>query len=88
MAESHPQGPHWHLPLIGVDPSRQGLGYGSALLVEMTRTRDREGLPLYLEATSPANVAFYRRHGFRPLGRLQARDPPPLVRMEREPRLV
>jgi GNAT superfamily N-acetyltransferase len=88
MAEAHPQGAHWYLPLIGVEPRRQGLGYGSALLAEVARICDRDGLPAYLEATSPGNVALYRRHGFRPLGSLQAADSPPLVRMERPPRSV
>jgi GNAT superfamily N-acetyltransferase len=88
MAESHPRGPHWYLPFIGVEPARQGRGCGSALLSRMTRVCDQEGLPAYLEATRPANVALYRRHGFRPLGVLQAGDSPPLVRMERNPRLA
>jgi GNAT superfamily N-acetyltransferase len=88
MAEVHPQGPHWYLPLIGVEPRRQGLGYGSALLSEVARICDREGLPAYPEATSPSNVALYHRHGFRPLGSLQAGDSPPLIRMERPPRSV
>lgn len=88
MAESHPEGPHWYLPLIGVEPARQGLGYGSSLLRSMSRVCDREGLPAYLEATSPANVALYRRHGFRPSGVLRSGDSPPLVRMERQPHPV
>jgi GNAT superfamily N-acetyltransferase len=88
MAEAHPQGPHWYLPLIGVEPRRRGLGYGSELLAEVARICDREDLPAYLEATSPGNVALYRRHGFRPLGALQVGDSPPLVRMERPPRSV
>ncbi len=32
MDALHPQEPHWHLPLIGVDPAHQGKGIGSALL--------------------------------------------------------
>ena len=32
MGPYHPREPHWYLPLIGVDPSQQGKGYGSALL--------------------------------------------------------
>ena len=88
MAEAHPQGPHWYLPMIGVEPRRQGLGYGSALLAEVAGICDRDGLPAYLEATNPGNVALYHRHGFWPLGSLQAGDSPPLVRMERPPRSV
>lgn len=86
MSESHPQGPHWYLPLIGVEPRRQGRGCGSALLSRMTRVCDREGLPAYLEATHAANVALYERHGFHALGVLRAGSSPPMVRMLREPR--
>ena len=32
QARHHPAEPHWYLPLIGVDPSRQNQGHGSALL--------------------------------------------------------
>ncbi len=85
MAEAHPKEAHWYLPLIGVEPAYQGRGYGSALLSQVSKVCDREGLPAYLEATSPANVALYRRHGFRPLGLIQAQGSPPLVSMEREP---
>jgi len=30
MAKCHPSGPHWYLPLIGVDPAHQGLDFGAA----------------------------------------------------------
>jgi len=30
MAKCHPGGPHWYLPLIGVDPAHQGLDFGAA----------------------------------------------------------
>ena len=32
MGEFHPTEPHWYLPLIGVDVTKQGHGYGSVLL--------------------------------------------------------
>jgi GNAT superfamily N-acetyltransferase len=32
MGRYHPSEPHWYLPLMGVDPSQQGKGFGSALL--------------------------------------------------------
>lgn len=34
MEKFHPAEPHWYLPMIGVDPARQGDGIGSALMVE------------------------------------------------------
>jgi GNAT superfamily N-acetyltransferase len=85
MAERHPTEPHWYLPFIGVTPAFQGRGYGSALLAETARTCDREGLPAYLEATSPANIALYRRHGFATLVPIRVDGSPPLTPMRREP---
>src|SRR5688572_30536138 len=32
MGRYHPSEPHWYLPLMGVDPLRQGQGLGSALM--------------------------------------------------------
>jgi GNAT superfamily N-acetyltransferase len=56
--------PHWYLPLIGVDPSRQGQGLGVAMLQAMFARIDGEGLPCYLETFQPTNVPFYQRNGF------------------------
>jgi len=86
MGSYHPREPHWHLPLIGVDPARQGRGVGSALLRHALRAADEQGLPAYLEATSPQNAALYARHGFEPLGTVQAAGSPPIVPMLRKPR--
>jgi hypothetical protein len=48
---------------------------------------DREGLPAYLEASSPRNRALYERHGFVVVEEMRlAKDSPPLWRMWRKPR--
>jgi GNAT superfamily N-acetyltransferase len=57
-------GPHWSLPLLGVDPTRQGQGVGSALLRPILERADADGLPAYLWTAKSRNVPFYRRHGF------------------------
>ena len=57
MAEFHPQEPHWYPRLIGVDVTKQGRGYGSALLAHAPRC-DQDHLPAYLEASSPRNKAL------------------------------
>ena len=64
LHEHHPRQPHWYLYSLGAVPGRQGQGLGSALLRPVLERCDREGLPAYLEATSPRNQALYRRHGF------------------------
>ena len=86
MDAHHPRGPHWHLPFLGVDPTRQGRGVGSALLALVLARCDRDGLPAYLEATSPRNATLYARHGFEPVGEIRAGDSPPIVPMVRPPR--
>jgi ribosomal protein S18 acetylase RimI-like enzyme len=86
MGGYHPGGPHWHLPLIGVDPASQGRGVGSALLRHMLDQCDRQKELAYLEATSPRNVALYQRHGFEALGRVHVADSPAIVPMLRRPR--
>ena len=86
MASYHPAGPHWYLPLIGVTPSQQGYGYGSALLDHALARCDEDGLSAYLEATSPRSVALYRRHGFEMVAEIRVGSVPPIVPMVRQPR--
>ncbi len=57
-------GPHWFLPLLGVDPPLQGKGVGSALLRPILERADIDGLPAYLWTAKSRNVPFYQRHGF------------------------
>jgi GNAT superfamily N-acetyltransferase len=86
MGRYHPREPHWYLPLMGVDPSKQGSGYGSALMQHALAVCDRSRMPAYLESTNPRNVPLYERHGFERLGTIQAGGSPPLVPMLRKPR--
>jgi GNAT superfamily N-acetyltransferase len=84
MGRYHPTEPHWYLPLIGVDPSRQSRGYGSALMRHALAACDGEGRPAYLESTNPKNIPLYERHGFKRLGTIQAGTSPPLFPMLRK----
>lgn len=85
MAQFHPSEPHWYLPLIGVDPIHQRKGYGSVLLQFALEECDRDGMPAYLEASNPANIPFYERHGFRMTGEIQEGSSPTLYPMLRKP---
>jgi GNAT superfamily N-acetyltransferase len=85
MAELHPTDDHWYLPLTGVDPVAQGRGLGSALLRHALKTCDSDGLPAYLEATSPRSRNLYARLGFNDVEVIQAGTSPPLWAMLREP---
>jgi GNAT superfamily N-acetyltransferase len=86
MAEHHPTGAHWYLPFIGVEPTRQGRGLGSRLLDWGLARADRDGVPAYLEASSPRNRALYERHGFVATAEVQAGDSPPMWPMHRPAR--
>lgn len=86
MAAYHPSEPHWHLPLIGVDPAFQHRGIGGALLRHALEKCDRDGLPAYLEATSRRNAALYARHGFERIGTIQSGDSPEIIPMLRNAR--
>ena len=86
MDQYHPQEPHWYLPMIGVDPVRQGRGLGGLLMRHVLRRCDEERMPAYLESTNPRNLSLYLRHGFEILGTIRVGEAPPVVPMLRPPR--
>jgi GNAT superfamily N-acetyltransferase len=86
MDEFHPTDPHWYLPLMGVDLPFIGRGLGSALLRHATTRADKDGVPSYLEATSPLNKRLYERHGFEEIGVIQFGSSPPMWPMVRPSR--
>jgi GNAT superfamily N-acetyltransferase len=62
---AHPRDePHFFLSLLGTRAEHRGRGLGLALLADNLREIDRLGIPAYLEASNPANVALYERYGF------------------------
>ena len=87
MNKFHPHEPHWYLPLIGTDPTKQGRGYGSALLRHALARCDRDGLPAYLESSNPDNIGYYQRFGFEVTGEIELPDGGPVMYpMWRNPR--
>jgi GNAT superfamily N-acetyltransferase len=85
MDAGHPDEPHWYLPMIGVDSSRQNSGIGTGLMLRALQRSDRDGLPAYLESSNPRNISLYLRCGFESIGEITAGGSPPLVRMLRQP---
>ncbi|WP_119080151.1 GNAT family N-acetyltransferase [Chitinophaga alhagiae] len=83
MEKFHPTGPHWYLPMIGVDPVYQGVGVGSALMTEALKAVDRDGAIAYLESSNPGNISLYQRHGFEVIGEIQSGSSPVLRPMLR-----
>jgi ribosomal protein S18 acetylase RimI-like enzyme len=84
-AAFHPAEPHWYLPVIGVDITRRGRAYGSALLRHGLDRCDRDGVPAYLEASTSRSKALYERHGFEEVGVIQGGTSPPMWPMVRPP---
>jgi ribosomal protein S18 acetylase RimI-like enzyme len=56
---------HWYLLMIGVDPSQQHAGIGTALIEQGVRRADAQALPCYLETHVESNVRYFQKHGFR-----------------------
>jgi len=83
MSACHPQEPHWYLPLIGVIPTMQRRGHGSALMRQALRLCDQTGMPAYLEATARRSVPFYKSFGFQVSGEIVVGDCPILYPMVR-----
>jgi ribosomal protein S18 acetylase RimI-like enzyme len=72
--------------VIGVDPTCQGMGYGSALLAYALEVCDRDHLPAYLESSNPRNIPLYERFGFEVQGEIQVATSPPIAPMLRAAR--
>ncbi|MHB1305543.1 MAG: GNAT family N-acetyltransferase [Limisphaerales bacterium] len=83
LGAHRPTEPHWHLPLIGVDPTKQGRGFGSALLRRGLARCDRDRGPAYLEATSSRSAALYERFGFEAVAQIKTRTSPLIIPMIR-----
>ncbi len=86
MGRYHPSEPHWYLPLMGVDPSQQSKGFGSALLQHTLIQFDRDNKIAYLESSNPRNISLYKRHGFELLGSIQIGTSPSIAPMLRRPK--
>ena len=63
-ARREPETQHWHLGPIGVLPSHQGLGIGSALMTRFCREVDACRAEAYLETDVDKNVRFYEKFNF------------------------
>lgn len=67
---ARPDRPHWYLRDLGTLPAARGRGAASALVRH--RQRRADGVGLYLESSTRANVPFYERLGFTETGRVPA----------------
>ncbi len=82
-----PPEPYYYLSFVGVHPSAQGRGVGSALLRAVIDRCDAEGHAAYLESSHERNVPLYKRWGFHVTEEFSLPGGgPPLWLMWREPR--
>lgn len=87
IEKRHPKDPpHWYLEFLGTHRDIQRNGVGSSVIDFVLDRCDQEGIPAYLEASSPENVPFYVRHGFEELEELRLKNGPPWWAMLRQPR--
>lgn len=86
MGEWHPDEPHWHLPMIGVEPNAQNRGLGSKLMAHGVSLCDQEGTLAYLESSNPRNIPLYERYGFEVMGEIRVGKGPLITPMLRKPR--
>ena len=86
MQQARMAEPHWYLSVLGTSPDQQSKGLGSRVLAPMLERCDRNGMLAYLESTNPANVGFYRRHGFESIDEFYLADGVLITPMSREPR--
>lgn len=56
---------HQYIILLGVDPNKQGQGYGSKLMLPVLKIAEEKGQACYLETHGENNVAFYSKLGFK-----------------------
>ena len=81
------KGPHYYLAILGTDPEFQRTGAGSAVLAPVLERCDTQGLPAYLETQKEANVAYYARHRFELVQKIEHTGCPPIWTLLREPKL-
>jgi GNAT superfamily N-acetyltransferase len=80
------EGPHYYLGILGTDPEFQRSGAGSAVLAPVLERCDTEGLPAYLETQKESNIAYYARHRFEVVQKLEVNGCPPSWTLLRQPK--
>jgi len=78
--------PHYYLAILGTDPLYQRSGAGSAALQPVLEKCDIEGLTAYLETQKEENIAYYRRHAFDLIEKVEVGGVPPVWTLSRKPR--
>ncbi|WP_433206501.1 GNAT family N-acetyltransferase [Dactylosporangium sp. CS-047395] len=59
-----PKTPHWYLGVLATHPDHWGRRLGRTVMAAGLRRAEQDGVPAYLETSSPKNVEVYRSAGF------------------------
>ena len=78
--------PHFYLGILGTDPLFQRSGAGSAALQPVLDRCDTEGITAYLETQKEENLAYYARHAFELIEKVEVSGVPPVWTLSRKPR--
>jgi GNAT superfamily N-acetyltransferase len=78
--------PHYYLAILGTDPLFQRIGAGGAALQPALDRCDAEGLIAYLETQKEENLAYYARHAFELIQKVEVDGVPPVWTLSRRPR--
>lgn len=65
IKKEHPNQPFSYLWFIGVDPSAQGKGIGSALMQQIISDSEKQQRPICLETSTVKNLPWYEKFGFK-----------------------
>ncbi|GAB4203072.1 MAG: GNAT family N-acetyltransferase [Roseiflexaceae bacterium] len=65
MRQRYATAPHYYLSTIAVAPEAQGRGLATRLIAPFLRRAGQEGVGVYTETMTPANVGLYEHYGFR-----------------------
>lgn len=76
-----PRVPHWYLAYLGTTPESRGRGVGTALVQHGVDQASHAGVGAYLEASSRANVDYYKRFGFVEMGEVPSKGTSPTYAM-------
>jgi GNAT superfamily N-acetyltransferase len=80
------EAPHMYLAILGSEPLYRGAGAGSAVLQPVLDRCDEQGMAAYLETQKESNLAYYARHAFDVVQKLEVKGVPPIWTLLRKPR--
>jgi ribosomal protein S18 acetylase RimI-like enzyme len=83
---AHPDYDHFLVWMFAVSPDHQRSGLGRRLMREALTSADSDEVPAYLWTGNPANLPYYRSHGFEVIGEAPIPGGAPTWFMQRPPR--